>query len=128
RHGRFNGCSRALGVATGPVDQAIGHALVVIKQHLEQMDRRKLLMPLAQRHGLGTLNEAAGPFGIFLDIHATLLISSAAGPEGTQQAAEASIDETPDQQRCSITKGYVGTFALNKSPPSCKFGRQDAHE
>src|SRR5690606_82652 len=81
----------------------------VIEQHLEQVDRRKLLMALAQGHGLGALNETAGPLGILLDIHATLLISPAARPlRHLNIRRKRRVMERPTTRRCSITDHIWG--------------------
>ena len=43
----------------------------VVEQHLQEMLGRELLVALAERVGLGRLDEALRPLGVFLDIHAS---------------------------------------------------------
>ena len=53
----------------GPIDETSTQALGIIKQNLQQMFRRKLLVPFAQCQLLGRLHKPARAFGIFLKIH-----------------------------------------------------------
>ncbi|MGY3123211.1 hypothetical protein ACVWXQ_007148 [Bradyrhizobium sp. S3.14.4] len=57
------------GIAAGAVDQTSSEALIVVQQNFQDVQRRKLLMPLAHRKRLRGLNEAPGAFGIFVDVH-----------------------------------------------------------
>ena len=60
----------ALRVAARRLDQARGHALLVVEQRLHQMRRRDPLVMFAHRDRLRRLQEAACPIGEFLEIHA----------------------------------------------------------
>ena len=60
------------GVARAPagaLDKAGGHPFPIVEQHLQKVLRRELLVPLAERVGLGRLNEALRPLRILFDIH-----------------------------------------------------------
>ncbi len=46
------------GIAAGAVDQTSSEALIVVQQNFQDVQRRKLLMPLAHRKRLRGLNEA----------------------------------------------------------------------
>ncbi len=59
----------AFGIAAGGLDQARGHALLVVEQRLQQMRRRDPLMILAHRDRLRRLEESPGAVGEFLEIH-----------------------------------------------------------
>ena len=69
RQFRLDGDAGELVVAPGGADQASGRSLLVVQESLEQVFRRKLLVEFTHRNGLGSLNEAARPFGEFLNIH-----------------------------------------------------------
>ena len=58
------------GVTPGSADEARGKALLVIQQNLQDVLGRKPLVAFAQRQRLRRLDEAACPFGVFLEIHA----------------------------------------------------------
>ena len=60
------------GIAACTGDQASGEAFAIIKQHLEQMLGRKLLVALAGGKRLRGLDEPAGAFGIFIKVHGKL--------------------------------------------------------
>ncbi|MGY4433335.1 hypothetical protein ACVWWO_005812 [Bradyrhizobium sp. F1.13.1] len=64
--GRLQDCA---GIAAGAVDQAGGEAFIVVQQHFQDVQGRKLLVPFAHRKRLRRLDEAPGAFGIFLDVH-----------------------------------------------------------
>ena len=61
---------RRLRIAARRLDQARGHALLVVEQGLDQMRRRDALVMLAHGDRLRRLQEAARPVGEFLEIHA----------------------------------------------------------
>ena len=63
-------CQRDARLAAGPVDQTGAQALGIVEQNLEQVARLELRMALAHGEALGGLDEAAGAFGIDLEIHA----------------------------------------------------------
>ena len=52
-------------------------ANLIVEQHLEQVFGQELLVTGAERHGLRRLDEAAGAFGVFLDVHAWISLVSA---------------------------------------------------
>ena len=126
--GGLDGCPRRLGVAPGALDQTIGHALVVVQQHLEQVDGGELLMAAAQRQGLRALDEAARPLGVFFDIHATLLVSPASRPiKGIVRRRKRREMKRPDRSVGSTTRPAsisallhhdtdVSAFGVNKRP------------
>ena len=58
-----------LRVPARSLDQARGHALLVVEQGLQEMRRRDALMMFANRDRLGGLQEAPGAVGQFLKIH-----------------------------------------------------------
>ena len=60
---------RRLRVAACGLDQAGGRAFLVVQQRLQQVLRRDLLVELADRDGLGGLQEATRPLGEFLNVH-----------------------------------------------------------
>ncbi len=60
---------RRLGAAAGARDQAGRHALLVLEQRLQDVDRRDPLMVHAQRDGLRRLQEAPRAIGEFFEIH-----------------------------------------------------------
>jgi len=51
------------------LDQRGGEAFLVVEQHLQEMLGRELLVTGGKRRGLGRLDEAPDPLGIFLDVH-----------------------------------------------------------
>ena len=57
------------GIAPGAVDQAAGKALAVVQQHLEHVQRRKLLMAVTHGQRLRRLDETARALGVFFNIH-----------------------------------------------------------
>ena len=69
---------RRLGVAAGGLDQARGHALLVVEQRLQQMRRRDALMMLANRDRLRGLQEPARAVGELFKIHS--IYPSSLGP------------------------------------------------
>jgi hypothetical protein len=69
RHGGVDGGFRALGIAACPGDERGCLPLRVVEQGLGDMVRCQALVVLAQRDGLGRLEEAAGAFGKFLEVH-----------------------------------------------------------
>ncbi len=66
---RLDRAERRLRIAARGLDQAGGSAFLVVQQRLQQMLRRDLLVELADRDGLGSLQEAACPLGEFLNVH-----------------------------------------------------------
>ena len=60
---------RVAGTAAGALDQAGGHALRVVEQHLQEVLGAELLMALAQGQALRRLDESLGAVGVFLEIH-----------------------------------------------------------
>ena len=64
------------GVTTRRADQACRHALIILDQGFQQMLRCHALVAVADRDGLGGLQEALGALGEFLDVHSYLLIWS----------------------------------------------------
>src|SRR5690606_18119079 len=89
--GSFELRPRDLDVAARALDESGRHALVVVEEDLEQMERRELLVPLPQCKGLGALDETAGPLGVFLDVHSTLLVWHAGSPRRREPNAR-SVD------------------------------------
>ena len=59
-------------VAAGRLDQARGHALLVVEQRFEQMRRCDPLMMLADRNRLRGLEESARAVGQLFEIHRIL--------------------------------------------------------
>ena len=66
----FDLLQRLSGTAARLVDQAGAKAFLVVEQDFQNVFRRELLVAFAKRQRLRGLNEAARPFGIFLEIHA----------------------------------------------------------
>ena len=66
---RLDGGKRLAGIAPRAVDQPGGEPLGIVEQHLEQVLRGKLLVPLAQRQRLGGLHETAAAVGISIKVH-----------------------------------------------------------
>ena len=69
------GINFALGglrVATGGLDQACGHALLVVEQRFQQMGRRDALVMLANRNRLRRLQEPARAVGQLFKVHSIL--------------------------------------------------------
>ena len=66
---RLDGRQGLTRITAGTIDQAGGEPLGVVKQHLEEVFGRKLLMSLAQRERLGGLDETATAVGVFVEIH-----------------------------------------------------------
>ena len=56
-------------IAARAVDQPGGESLGIVEQHLEQVLRGELLVPLARRERLGGLDETAAAVGVFVEIH-----------------------------------------------------------
>src|SRR5579885_3443412 len=56
-------------IAAGRADEIGAKPLPVVEENFEDVLGRQPLMPAAQRQSLRRLNEALGPFGIFLEIH-----------------------------------------------------------
>ncbi len=56
-------------VAAGAVNKTCSEPLRIVKQHLEQVFGRELLMSLALRERLGGLDETAAAIGILFEIH-----------------------------------------------------------
>ena len=50
-------------------DQAAGKAFRIVEQDFQEVFGGELLMPLAERIGLGGLHETAGAVGVILKIH-----------------------------------------------------------
>ena len=61
--------SAAFGIAAGRPDQAGSGAFLIVQQRLQQMFGRDPLVELADRDGLGGLEESPRPFGEFLYVH-----------------------------------------------------------
>ena len=66
---QFGGLKHLLRVTAGRLDQLSGKALVVLKQRVKDMFRRKTLVPPPQSERLGFLQQAFGPICVFLRIH-----------------------------------------------------------
>src|SRR5262249_10830130 len=56
-------------IAAGRANEVRREPFLVVEKNLEDMLRRQPLVGTAQRQGLRRLNEALGPFGVFLEIH-----------------------------------------------------------
>ncbi len=67
--GLLGGFEDGAGIAAGAVDQTAGKTFAVVQQHLEQVQRRELLVPVAHGQRLRRLDEAARTLGVFFDIH-----------------------------------------------------------
>src|SRR6185312_10603216 len=65
----LGGRQRTGRIAAGLLDQLRGHALLVVEERLQQVFGGDLLMMIAQRNGLGRLQEDLGAIGEFLKIH-----------------------------------------------------------
>ena len=77
---RFDGGQSLSGVAAGAVDEARGEPLGVVKQHLQEVLGRKLLVPLALRKRLGRLNETAAAVGVLVEIHGVVSLGLSRTP------------------------------------------------
>ena len=74
--GLLGGFEDRAGISAGPVDQTTGKSFAVVQQHLEHVQRRELLVPIAQGQRLRRLDEPARALGVFLNIHVFLLPSA----------------------------------------------------
>ena len=83
RQRHLDGLQRILRPAAGLLDQARGETLGIVEQDLEKMFGGKLLVALAQGKRLGRLDEAARPFGVFLEIHVSLFSGTSTRPKST---------------------------------------------
>ena len=77
----FGGLEDGARIAAGAVDQTAGKALAVVQQHLEQMQRRKLLVAVAHRQRLRRLDKTARTLGVFLDIHKVIPSACRSAPK-----------------------------------------------
>jgi len=68
---------RGLGVAARGLDEARGHALLVIEQCLQQVRRRNALMMLANRDRLRGLKESPRAIRQLFKVHYSALFSGA---------------------------------------------------
>ena len=66
----------ALRLAAGAGDEVCGEPLLVVEERLQQVLRHEALVVLAHGDRLCGLNEAARPFGEFLQVHDLSLLSS----------------------------------------------------
>ena len=64
-------------VAARGLDQAGGKSFLVIEQDLQKMFGGEALVSFPQGQRLGRLDETAGPFGVFFEIHDVSFLSSA---------------------------------------------------
>src|SRR5690606_2816460 len=79
-----------LWVASGALDEPRRHALLGVKQHLQQVQRGKLLVAPTKRECLRALDEPPRPFRVLFDVHATLLCRI--GPPRRHGAGRPSVD------------------------------------
>ena len=77
----FDLLQRLARIAARLVDQAGAQALLVVEQDLQNVLRRELLVALAKRQRLRGLDEAARPFGVFLEIHGFTPLASPPDPK-----------------------------------------------
>ena len=61
------------GIAAGGADQAGGSTFLIVEQRLEDVLGGDALVEVADRDGVGSLQEAARPLGEFLDVHSWFL-------------------------------------------------------
>ena len=88
---RIGFAHRRCGVAASSLDQAGGHALLVLKQSLQKMFGRNALVVHPDRNGLGRLQKSFGAVCEFLEIHSNPLSTSRYGVAIMQHKGVAKI-------------------------------------
>ena len=66
---RIDSSHRQRSLAARALDESGGHALAILEQRLQQVQRGNALVVYPDRDGLGALQEALGPVGELLEIH-----------------------------------------------------------